>query len=124
MSKTKQKDFTTERKVIFAAMSKKNFFLREHIVRFILNKGYTPTCAFMMFSYFLLDTVDRQALIRANNDLIKRSDELWIFGEISNGVKAEMELAQKLGRQVRYFEAGTNTDKFREIEVQEVRYEE
>lgn len=46
-----KKRFETERPVVFAAMSKKNFFLREHIIRFILKKGGTPTCAFMMYSY-------------------------------------------------------------------------
>lgn len=34
------------RKVVFAAMSKRNFYLREHIVKYILQKGHTPTCAF------------------------------------------------------------------------------
>lgn len=57
------------RKVIFAAMSKNYFYLREHIIKFILEKSCTPTCAFMMFSYFLLDTVEREALIAGNNDL-------------------------------------------------------
>jgi hypothetical protein len=55
-------------KVIFSAMSKRNFFLREHIIKFILEKGFTPSSAFMMYSYFLLDTVNRQALILANNE--------------------------------------------------------
>ena len=93
----------TNHSVVFAAMSKRNFFLREHIVKFILEKGHTPTCAFMMFSYFLLDTVDRKLLIEANNDLIKRSDELWVFGEISDGVIEEIKLAQKMKLPIRYF---------------------
>ena len=61
----------TSRPVVFAAMSKRSFFMREHIIKFILEQDYTPTCAFMMYSYFLLDTVERQRLIDANNDLIK-----------------------------------------------------
>ena len=48
----------------------------------------------MMFSYFLLDTVDRKLLIAANNNLIKRSDELWVFGEKSDGVREEIKLAK------------------------------
>jgi len=91
------------RKVVFAAMSKRSFYLREHIVKFILEHGYTPTCAFMMFSYFLLDTVDRTQLIAANNDLIRRSDELWVFGPISSGVFEEIKLARQLGQPVKYF---------------------
>jgi len=89
--------------VVFAAMSKRSFYLREHIVKFILEQGYTPTCAFMMFSYFLLDTVNRHSLIDANNELIKRSDEVWVFGPISDGVATEIELAKALNRKIRYF---------------------
>ncbi len=90
--------------IVFAAMSKELFFLREHIVKFILEEGYTPMSAFMMYSYFLLDTIDRKALIRANNDLIRHSDELWVFGPISDGVKAEIELATELKLPIRYYE--------------------
>jgi hypothetical protein len=98
--------YSTSKPVVFAAMSKRNFFLREHIIKFILEKHCTPTCAFMMFSYFLLDTVKREALIEANNDLIRRSDELWVFGEISDGVYAEIKLAQSLNKPLRFFTAG------------------
>jgi hypothetical protein len=109
--------------VVFAAMSKRCFFLREHIVRYILNQGYTPTCAFMMYSYFLLDTVDRKRLISANNDLIRRSDELWVFEDISDGVVKEMELAKKLKMPVRYFKATKQYLNFVEVNEEQVEKE-
>ena len=116
--------FNTERKVIFAAMSKRNFYLREHIIKFILEQGFTPTCAFMMFSYFLLDTVERRKLIRANNDLIRRSDELWVFGDISDGVQKEIELAERLQQQIKYFKIEKNGKKmFLEISSNEAAFE-
>ncbi len=90
-------------KVIFTAMSKRNFFLREHIIKFILESGNTPSSAFMMYSYFLLDTVERKALISANNTLIRRSDELWVFGHISDGVAEEIKLAKELKMPIKYF---------------------
>jgi hypothetical protein len=99
-------------KVVFAAMSKNNFYLREHIIKFILEKGHTPMCAFMMYSYFLLDTVNRQKLIDANNDLIRRSDELWVFGDVTDGVKMEVNLAKKLNLPVREFSIDSKKMKF------------
>ncbi len=111
----KKQHFETQNKVAFAALSKRNFFLREHIIKFILEQGYTPTCAFMMFSYFLLDTVDRKELIRANNDLIRRSDELWVFDEISDGVEAEINLAKELGQTVKYFKSCKDCQDFTQI---------
>ena len=112
-------DIETYNKVIFTAMSKKSFYLREHIVKYVLEKGFTPSCAFMMFSYFLLDTVERQALISANNTLIRRSDELWVFGEISNGVKEEIKLAQELNIPVKYLSVQRPSCRFIEVSQQE-----
>ena len=116
---TNRNKFDTKRKVVFAAMSKSTFYLREHIIKFILEKGYSPTCAFMMFSYFLLDTVKRRELIQANNDLIRRSDELWVFGVLSDGVCEEIRLAKKLGQNIRYFKIINNKKIFKEIKESE-----
>jgi len=93
----------TKKQVVFAAMSKDNFYWREHIIKYILEQGYTPLSAFMMFSYFLLDTVDRMALIESNNDLVRLADELWVFGELSSGVKAEIAVAKECDIPIRYF---------------------
>lgn len=124
-SRGKRKDLSnTSRPVVFAAMSKKNFFLREHIIRFILEKGFTPTCAFMMYSYFLLDTVERRRLIEANNDLIRRSDELWVFGDISDGVAEEIKLAKKLKQPIKYFCIDQFPDNVRELSESEVETED
>lgn len=109
--------------MVFAAMSKRNFFLREHIIRFILKKGFTPTCAFMMYSYFLLDTVERHRLIEANNDLIRRSDELWVFGDISDGVAEEIKLAKRLKQPIKYFCIDQFPNKVREVSEREVAVE-
>jgi len=116
----KKDKLNTSRPVVFAAMSKRNFYLREHIIRFILQKGYTPTCAFMMYSYFLLDTVERRRLIEANNDLIRRSDELWVFGNISDGVAEEIKLAKRLKQTVKYFCIDQFPNTIKEISGKEV----
>ncbi|MFB6181600.1 MAG: hypothetical protein ABEJ24_01760 [Candidatus Magasanikbacteria bacterium] len=35
--------------------------------------------------------------------MVKRSDELWVFGQISNGVLAEIKIAQEMDKPIRYF---------------------
>lgn len=110
-------------RVVFTAMARENFFLREHIIKFVLQCGYTPNSAFMMFSYFLLDTVERKALIAANNQLIKRSDELWVFGVVSDGVDLEIQIAKQNNIPVRYFDFKINKCcTFCEIEKSLVQY--
>lgn len=112
----------TFNKVIFAAMARENFCVREHIVKFILEHKHTPTSAFMMYSYFLLDTVDRKSLITANNELIKRSDELWVFGIVSNGVEEEIKISKKQNMPVKYFNCTPPDINLVEIPEKEVKY--
>lgn len=70
---------------------------------FVLEKGGVPLNPFMVFDYFLLDAVDRDIVREGNNNLVKRCDEIWVFGAVSNGVLAEIQIAHEQGKPVRYF---------------------
>ena len=89
--------------LIYTAMSKHLFYYRMFISKFVLEKGGVPLNPFMIFDYFLTDSVDRNVIREANNNLVKRSDELWVFGTISNGVLAEIQIAQLQRKPIKYF---------------------
>ena len=57
----------------------------------------------MVFDYFLLDSVDRDLVREGNNNLVKRCDEFWVFGAVSNGVLAEIKIAKAVGKPIKYF---------------------
>lgn len=110
MSSTK-KDFThpaldvqKDKPLVYTAMSKHLFYFRMFISVFVLKSGGVPLNPFMVFDYFLLDAVDRDLVREGNNNLVKRCDEIWVFGAISNGVLAEIQIANSQGKTVRYFE--------------------
>lgn len=92
-----------DKKIVFTALSKHFFYFRKHICQYVLTEGAVPLNPFMVFDYFLLDTVDRDVVRSGNNTLLKRSDELWVFGDISNGVLAEIKMAKALGKPIKYF---------------------
>ena len=62
----------------------------------------------MVFDYFLLDAINRDAVREANNNLVKRCDEVWVFGAVSNGVLAEVHIARQMKKPVRYFSVDTS----------------
>jgi hypothetical protein len=74
-----------------------------HISKFVLENGGIPLNPFMIFDYFLLDTIDRNLVREGNNNLVKKVDELWVFGKVSNGVLAEIKIAKELGKTIKYF---------------------
>lgn len=84
-------------------MSKHLFYFRMFISVFVLKNGGVPLNPFMVFDYFLLDAIDRDLVREGNNNLVKRCDEIWVFGAVSDGVLAEIQIANEQGKSVRYF---------------------
>ena len=110
-------------KTVFIAMSKHLFYFRRHAVKFVLEQDYAPISPFGIFDYFITDGVDRDLVRRANNNLIRISDEVWIFGPISDGVLAEIKIVKSIGKPIKYFKV-INSKDIKEISKQEVEFEE
>lgn len=109
-------------KLVFTAISKKLFYFRMHISKFVLEEDCVPLNPFMIHEYFMLDTVDRDKIRKSNNILVERADELWVFGEISDGVAVEIKLAKEKQKSIRYFKV-IDSKEIREISENEVKYE-
>ena len=110
-----------KKKIIFIAMSKHMFFFRRHAVKYVLERGFVPISQFGIFDYFLVDSIDRDLIRNANNNLIRVSDELWVFGPISDGVLAEIKLVKKT-KPIKYFKVINSKDVV-EITKEQVEFE-
>lgn len=92
-----------EKQLVYTAMSKHLFYYRMHISKYVLEQEMVPLNPFMLFDYFLLDSTDRNLIRDANNSLVLRADQIWVFGPVSNGVLAEILIAQKANKPIIYF---------------------
>ena len=75
------------------------------------------------FDYFLLDAVERDTVRRANNTLVARADELWVFGDIADGVRAEIMQAWQQYKTVRFF-AFRDDKHIYEVTIDDLSYED
>jgi hypothetical protein len=112
-----------EMRLIYPAHSKHYFYFTNHVSKFVLEKGHVPLNPFMIHQYFLLDTVKRDLIRDSNNTLVSRSDELWVFGPVSDGVLDEIRLAKKMGKPLKYFEIDNSKD-IAEVSKDKVNFEE
>jgi len=110
-------------KIIFIAMSKHLFYFRRHAVKFVLEQGFTPISQFGIFDYYITDGVDRDLVRQANNNLVRVSDELWVFGPISDGVLAEIKSVKNMNKPIKYFKV-INSKEIKGISKEEVEFEE
>jgi hypothetical protein len=109
-------------KLAYLAISKHLFYFRAHISKYVLEKGFVPLNPFMIFDYFLLDTVKRDKIRKANNLLIERADELWVFGKISDGVLKEIKIAKRSKKPIKYFKI-IKSKEIKEISEKEIEFE-
>lgn len=75
--------------------------------KFAFGKGYVPWAPHLYYSLFLSDEnfFERAAGRRYGLEDMYKAQELWVFGHrISEGMKAEIELAEDLEIPVRYFD--------------------
>ena len=92
------------RKLIYIAISNRNFYWRMQITKFVLDEGYVPINPFMLFDYYLLHTVPKVLVREAINNLLARCDEVWVFGRLSLGVKVQMGIAKRLRKPMRFYD--------------------
>jgi len=102
--KHKALGLNADKKLIYTAMSKHFFYWRMFISKYVLEQGGVPLNPFMIFDYFLLDTIDRDLVVEGNNNLVRKCDEVWAFGPVSNGVLAEVKIAKAQNKPIRYFD--------------------
>jgi hypothetical protein len=107
--------------VVFTAQSKQYFYCRDAVCVYVLNRGCVPLNPFRAFDYFLGERVERDLVRKANFNLIRVSDELWVFGDtIANGVLAEINYAMQEGKLIRFFTISADPDQIRPLREDEL----
>lgn len=124
MKKHPASKFQKKIPVVYTAHSSKSAFMKHHICVFVLRKGYVPINPFMNSEYFLIDVVPRAAIWRANSSYIHICDEVWTFGDISDGVLEEVKLARKLSKRIKHFALGKKFQNIKQITKDKLDYED
>jgi len=76
--------------------------------RFAFDKGYLPVSPHIYFTQFLneYNKEERAVGLKYGLDIVKQCKQLWVFGErISEGMKAEIEIAKELRLPICYFDS-------------------
>lgn len=101
-----------EKVLVFTAYAKELAYKAYNISKYVLDKGGIPINPFMNFGYNLGDDARYVNKVReANNKLVEKCDEVWVFGdyEKADGVIREIGIANKSKIKVRYLEQGVIT---------------
>lgn len=110
-------------KTVYTAQSKHYAFAQMLVCQFAIESGAVPLNPFNLWGYFLYELVDRDLIRRANNNVIRIVDEVWVFGPIADGVLAEIEYACELKKPLHFFSIGSTREAIHSISVDELVFE-
>jgi len=74
--------------------------------RFVINQNAVPFAPHLLYPQFLDDSDrdERDIGLRCGTAILKRCDQLWVFGDrVSKGMAGEIAAAKKRGLPIRYF---------------------
>lgn len=74
--------------------------------RFAVERGTVPVAPHLLFPQFIKEETERKLAMELDLALLKRCDEVWIFGVengVSDGMCAEIMSAGDNGQGIRYF---------------------
>ena len=72
--------------------------------RFAVDEGVIPLAPHLLLPLYMDEEKEREKAIAMDLVILERCDELWVFGEEwSAGMKAEIEVAGRLGMKIRRF---------------------
>jgi len=76
----------------------------------IFEQGYLPIAPHLYFPQFLDDDNDyeRKSGILMGKELLSECDEIWVFGEQTEGMKEEIEFAKLKQKIIKYFKGEIN----------------
>jgi hypothetical protein len=74
--------------------------------KYVYRQGHTPFAPHLFFPRFLKEnnSDEREAGIKLGIEVLKRADELWVFGAtVTEGMRQEIEAAKELSKTIKYF---------------------
>lgn len=80
-----------------------NIMRAREYCRFVVSKKRVPIAPHLLFPQFVSEATERGLAMKLDYLLLLRCDEVWAFGEITEGMAAEIEMAADEDKRVRYF---------------------
>lgn len=72
------------------------------IARHVASLGHTPMCVHTMFPPIFDEDTQRKRIMRCCLELVKASDQVWIYGNPTEGMQQEIEMGARHGKPLRF----------------------
>lgn len=113
----------THRKMVYVTHSKSWFFAREVVMQFAVRQGVAAVNPFMNYGFYMNGTVDKDEVIECCHQIIRTSDELWVFGPVSEAILTDIAVAVMERTEVRFFSISEEISEIHELSPDDIIFE-
>lgn len=113
----------THRKMVYVTHSKSWFYAREVVMQFAVKQGVAAVNPFTTYGFYMDGRVERDEVIECCHQLIRTSDELWVFGPVSEAILTDIAVAVMEGKEVHFFSISENISEINELRLEDIIFE-
>ncbi len=113
----------THRKMVYVTHSKSWFYAKEVVVQFAVKQGVAAVNPFMNYGFYMNGTVEKDEVTECCHQLIRSSDELWVFGPVSEAILTDIAVAVMEGKEVHFFSISEHISEIHELQMNDIIFE-
>lgn len=111
------------RKMVYVTHSRSWFYAKEVVVQFAVKQGVAAVNPFMNYGFYMNGAVEKDEVIECCHQLIRSSDELWVFGPVSEAILTDIAVAVMEGKEVHFFSISEHISEIRELQMDDIIFE-
>lgn len=93
----------TRKGAIYLLFNDLNARYRFRAARFVQEQGFVPMYPTIVTDFFEVKNGSRGRGVDERTEILRKAEQVWVFGEISATMSDQITSARKLGKEVRYF---------------------
>lgn len=111
------------RKIVYVTHSKSWFYARSAVMQFAVKQGAAAVNPFTNYGYYLNGAVEKDDVIECCHQFIRLSDELWVFGPVSDAILTDIAVAVMEGKSVHFFSISEHVSEIHELQMEDIIFE-
>lgn len=113
----------TRRKMVYVTHSKSWYYAKEIVMQYAVKQGVAAVNPFMNYGFYMNGSVAKDEVIECCHQLIRTSDELWVFGPVSEAILTDIAVAVMEGKEVHFFSISEQVSEIHELEMEDIVFE-
>lgn len=108
----------SNKKIVYAMINRMKEYNENEILYFCFNSDAAPVLSYNTMEY--INMIEEDIVLRANNNLMRIADEIWVFGKVSEEMLSDLDYAMHVKKRIRFFSISGS---IQEIDISDIEFD-